>query len=792
MKKISSLLNKLTNKHYLSAWVIFHGGLFLFFLITLLVHKGDLFIDSDLFNMLPRPLENESIRIADEKLSEATGQNVFILVKNDDFNLAKDSARQVYEQLQGSSNFKSLTFYTDMNALSSVTDYIYQNRWNLLDDASINLINNGGREEFAYNALMQAYSPFTILPLDNLEEDPFMLTEKEVSNYLQAFSSSGTSFSVKDGVMANQVDGKWYVMIRGILSKKGAALASKDNGVAEIYRVCQKPYTEGSEFVFSGTPFHSHKSSTSATKEITIISVVSLSLVVIILLIVFRSSIPIFASVFSILVSIGVAVTTTLAVFHKMHILTLVFGTSLIGSCIDYSLHYFVQWAGNSSLKSGSQIRRHLFSGLVLAIISTCLCYAILLLAPFDLLKQMSLFSFVGLISSFLTTIAIFPFIPLPKGERKIKYAKILQPTENKARKKFIGRFGITLLFVITIGSILIFNKRVRIENDMYKLYSMKGTLLEMENEARSVTKYFPSGWFIISGDTEEEALKLEKEVAAKITEATKGAHGYLSTSLFVPTIEQQKKSREACRKLLDMCEEQLETLGFDSSYADKIREDFNASEGKYISMEDGSLPQYLKDALSTAWLGKLGSKYYTVVMPNKIDDPKLFKKLFKDYDNVYFVSKMADLGESLDKLTSMVLKFFLIAYILMFILLKFFYKLKQTLKIVSIPLLIVLVTSAVFAIFNIRLEFFSVTGLILVFGLGLDYIIYMMENEKPKSDENKTLEPFAIMLSFITTIISFGALSLSSFVPVHLMGLSIFLGLATAYICSMLYDRSF
>ena len=208
--------------------------------------------------------------------------------------------------------------------------------------------------------------------------------------------------------------------------------------------------------------------------------------------------------------------------------------------------------------------------------------------------------------------------------------------------------------------------------------------------------------------------------------------------------------------------------------------------------MEDGSLPQYLKDALSTAWLGKLGSKYYTVVMPNKIDDPKLFKKLFKDYDNVYFVSKMADLGESLDKLTSMVLKFFLIAYILMFILLKFFYKIKQTLKIVSIPLLIVLVTSAVFAIFNIRLEFFSVTGLILVFGLGLDYIIYMMENEKPKSDENKTLEPFAIMLSFITTIISFGALSLSSFVPVHLMGLSIFLGLATAYICSMLYDRSF
>lgn len=97
-------------------------------------------------------------------------------------------------------------------------------------------------------------------------------------------------------------------------------------------------------------------------------------------------------------------------------------------------------------------------------------------------------------------------------------------------------------------------------------------------------------------------------------------------------------------------------------------------------------------------------------------------------------------------------------------------------------------------------MEFFSVTGLILVFGLGLDYIIYMMENEKKEkgnqssvqsqSLEQKTLEPFATMVSFVTTIISFGALALSSFKPVHLIGLSIFIGLATAYVSSFFYGR--
>ena len=112
-------------------------------------------------------------------------------------------------------------------------------------------------------------------------------------------------------------------------------------------------------------------------------------------------------------------------------------------------------------------------------------------------------------------------------------------------------------------------------------------------------------------------------------------------------------------------------------------------------------------------------------------------------------------------------------------------------------------------------MEFFSVTGLILVFGLGLDYIIYMMENEKrpiipvvepdttvvecPRSGCIETtcdpttpiLEPFATAVSFLTTIISFGALALSSFKPVHLIGLSIFIGLATAYISSFFYGRN-
>ena len=219
------------------------------------------------------------------------------------------------------------------------------------------------------------------------------------------------------------------------------------------------------------------------------------------------------------------------------------------------------------------------------------------------------------------------------------------------------------------------------------------------------------------------------------------------------------------------------------------LMNDYEVTKNQYVSFENGNVPQFIESAISSAWLGKVDGKYFTVLLPTQVTDYALYRALADADENVYFISKSQDISVDLDNLTKMILKFFIVAYILMFIMLRFFYSWKQALKIISVPLLIILVVVAVFALANINMEFFSVTGLILVFGLGLDYIIYMMENEK-KVSENSVLEPFATMVSFVTTIISFGALALSSFKPVHLIGLSIFIGLATAYVSSFFYGR--
>lgn len=789
MKRLSSL----QNKTYLGIWIAYHAVILAAFCAMLLSNRGTVKFDADLFNMLPKPVTAEAFAAADAKLTEMTGKNVFILVSNEQFSQAKAAAETVYAALNGSPRFKSVSLYQDTSNLGDITAFIQKYRWNLLDEETASLLNApGGAELFAQNALATAYGAFTLMPLSVLETDPFLLSEHNLQNYLSYLQKSGTALSPKDGVLASFVNGKWYILIRAVLSEKGAALASGGNAVVQIYEVCTPLEKDGTRFVFSGTPFHSYKSSSAATKEISVITSVSMLVVLAILLLVFKRPQPIFCSLLSIFVSVLTAVAATFALFGKMHVLTLVFGTSLIGSCIDYSLHYFITWKGNSDFHSGREIRAHLLKGLGLSLISTVLCYFVLLFAPFTLLKQMSVFSMTGIVSAFLTAIALYPYIPVPETDRDIRLLRLMR-TPSWYNKKVVGRIVITSMFVVSIGMLVVFHKHFKIENNVARLYKLEGRELSDEAEAAGVLNYSPSGWFIISGETEEDVLQKEEAVAAQLRTVNKGKTngGYICTSAFIPSIKKQRESRAAAERLLPLAPEQYESLGYDKNCASALSREFYSGNDDFIRMGK-NVPDSIEKSVSAVWLGNIDGTYYSVVIPTSVTDYDAYMKIVGDSDGVFFVSKVRSVNSDLDRLSKMLLMLFSAVYILIFIVLKLFYTWKQSFKIISVPLLIVLFVAAIFSAVHIHLEFFSIVGMILVFGLGLDYVIYMIENEKrsDKSD-NAKLEPFAIALSFVTTAVSFGSLALSRFIPVHVIGLSIFIGLAVAYVSTFFYTRT-
>ena len=788
-----SLRRLINTKFLVGTWICFHALIITAFLASIAVRGFN--IDANFFNMLPDSTLGAAMGKADEKLSDNMEKSIFVLAGHEDFAKAREAAETAFNSLKDSDNFASISLYAENSAITEIEDFVAPYRWALLSEENINLLSTEeGAAEFVQNSLAQVYGSFTLTSLSNLAEDPFLLDETNTQNFLASIQEASTALSAKDGVLASQYDGKWYVMIRATLSEKGAAVASKTNGVSTIYRVCEPLEKDGVRFVYSGTPFHSHKSSTSAISEISIISTISLSVVVIMLLLVFNSVVPLFASVMSVLISMGAAFCATMAIYSEIHVITLVLGTSLIGSCIDYSLHYFVNWKGHPNLTKTSSIRSHLLKGLFLSMLSTEICYIQLAFAPFGILKQMGIFSSIGILSSFLSVVCIYPLFPMPKNEKRvIKALKFYKTSPFKKHPKASIVFSASMIAIFAVIIALHF-RDLKIENDLYKLYTFEGRVKEDQDLCAAITKYAPEGWFIIYGDTEEELLQNEEKICREIDRIQN--KGYLATSRFLPSLEKQARSKAAARNLLPFAREQFAMLGYEESDYTDFLANLEKAMSKEISPK-AELPSSVKAISDMLWLGEIDGKYYSIVLPVTLSPEEEYTRIANECGSAYYENKWKDFGLGLDHLTRLIIMFFCIAYAVILIVLKRFYTWKQTAKIASLPISCVLLIVSVFLLLGKSIEFFSLTGIILVFGLGLDYIIYMIENMKREKAENagleeqeKTeskLEPFAIALSFLTTAISFGALAFSTFVPVHTIGLAITLGLIAAFVCTMI-----
>lgn len=770
-----------SNSFFTILWAVFHAVIVLAFLLSLL-RGGGIRMDADLFGMIPDSLLNsDTLRAADRQLSQNGSRNVFVLVSHADFARAKQMAERVYEDLSSyPGQFESLSLATDMGAASDIENFIYANRYRLLPGKPADeiLASETGAESFAENALVTAFSGFSLASLDLLEGDPFFLTDTEMRACVAAIQDSGTALSPKDGVLATEYEGIWYVMIRGVLSEEGARLASKSNAVNTIYDVCLPLETDGYRFVFSGTPFHGYESSLSASREITLISAVSLFLVLCLLILVFRSPLPIVMSLLSIGLSAASAFASTHAVFGNIQALALVFGTSLIGCCIDYSLHFFMHWKYNVALRSGGEARSLLFRGLLFSFISTQLCYVLLFFMPFQLLKQVAMFSFMGITSSFLTTLGFFPLLRLPE-RRPLPRMRLLSPRGGRVSW---GKAVPLVLMVASLSVLAVRHDRVGVKNNISGLYNMQGRLKEDTILSYNVMRYSPSSYFFVTGSSAEEVLLREEALCARLQDR------YVATSRFIPSRRTQEKSFAACESLLRLLPEQLDMLWQDSFGKDEILSSFMREKGTYLEPdklgERGAVPESLASILKLLWLGESGGSFCSVVLPASVSDGSLYRSIAGEMEGVHFLDKVRSINESLDWLTSHVLLMFAVAYLLIIVIMKLNYSWKQTFRIALVPLVSIALILAVFAVSGYTVDFFCTAGMVLVFGLGLDYIIYMTEHGRRKETDGQGIEPAAVLLSFVTTELSFGALALSSFVPVRIIGLCIFTGCLAAFFC--------
>jgi len=774
-------------------WLIFHITIPLLLLLSVFV-SGPVRVNTMLFDMLPRSSQSRAVMEADKNLGKKSGRELIILAAAPDFEDAKKGAEMLCANFKNSPDLENISLYFDSAVMEEFSRYLYDYRYVSAGKKTLELLENGGAEEIAQDALASAFGAINFIPLTNIESDPFLLAERRMGEFLSSSLLGGGALGIKEDVITAQKDGIWYVLLRLTLAPEAASLRAGQNAVGKIYTAAPeiKKSVPGLEFYFSGIPFHSYESSSGAQREISLISTVSIIIILILFLYAFRSLLPVFFSIIAVGISLIIAAAAALLVFREIHIITFVFGTTLIGTCVDYSAHFFVQWKGNPSLKTGSEIRSSISKSVIMSFISTEICFCVFLFAPFPILKQFAVFSMAGLISSFLTCFCIYPRLKIPEHDKRqfqLFESGIFLRLKNLSLPRAV-RPALAAALFLAAALLLVFNfSSVKIENNLSSLYTMSAGLMESEKRAAQVLDYGSSGWyFIVAGSSPQETLENEEKLVTRLEEEiTNGNLGsLLGTSVFVPSIKKQKETYNAMKALLPLVPAQFENMGFPQSYAQNFENEFASA--RYCLPTDANLPSIA--GISKLWIGASGEQYYSCVLPIKptdgasLSDAAIFRTIAEELDSVYFMNKAKDIGRDLDTLTKTMLLFFFAAYLVISVVVFVAYPRRDSVKICAIPILLVLSALAVLALNKIPLGFFSVAALVLVFGLGLDYIFYMIGK---KHSEEIRLTSLAVVLSFLTTLLSFGALVLSSFTPTHIFGLTVSAGLGAAFIFAML-----
>lgn len=759
-------------------------------------------MDSDLYSILPDSDELKNVSAAEKTLSARTVRNITVLVGHENFEVARGAAVALDSAFKDDASFEETRLFVNEKSMDETRDFFFNHRYTLQGREIREILANGDFETLKNRVLQKIYGSFSMANLNRLDEDPFLLGDAAFENFVQHSPMTMSRFSIRDSVFYAVDSGVTYVMWNARLSKNVPSMASDGHAISHLNRVLDslKQAKPGLVVAKSGVPFHSYESSDRAKSEIAWISGVSIVLILLLLLYVFRSSLPIVATLSTIAIAIFTALAFTWYVFGNIHVFTLVFGTSIIGVSIDYAVHFFVHW------KTGVRnVRSSIIKGLLLGFLTTELSYIALTFAEFSLLRQMAVFSIVGLLSAFLTITllfhAVFENSIVSSDCSTTKSVPANLPTQFpkvflNAYAKF-PKWGIRLMFALFILALLPGLILLHIHTDIGNFYTMNEEIKASEALTSKLNNLgIAPSYFIVEGNDGIEVLENEEQLTERLANAEKEGlvKSYLAVSNIIPSESNQQKTYSDFRKIIygntgilkvmlekpgsyltSNARDYLTEIGVENDSA--IIASFNSN--AWLNTWD-SLPQSLNSLLQMLWIGHIGDKYYSAVLPLHVSDKFDAQKIAEGLPGVHVVNKMQNINNALTKISHVSLKLVGYAYAVVFFILVFVYKFKDAVRIIRAPVLASLFATSVFGYAGIEFNFFAIVGVILTLGIGIDYALFFKEGGR----QNLTTT-LAIMLSAMTTIISFGSLACSAFVPVHTFGLAVLLGISCCFLIS-------
>jgi predicted exporter len=724
-------------------------------------------IQTDITALLPSTGDGDTRQTAFNHISGNSMGSVNILFGAPDVESSKEAGLYFASLLEGTKlNYLIDSDYTSF--LSDLESYHYR----LLSEQNRQKIGGGNSFEIAESAIAMLYSPAGAAVL-GFEQDPFMLT----GDYLFSSALLKSGFSPSRDVLVSTYEGKVYsYMILEIAPdelfspgrldvRMQAVSAAKDATIARF---------PGVEINISGIPVHTWHASSSSTREMTVISIISILLVLVISLAALRSFLSFVVAMTSIAIAFAVGFMTTATILGGVHVLTLVFGTSLVGLSIDYMLHYLVErGSGMDALSSIRSIR----TALTLSLATSLMGFCAMLASNMLLLRQMALFSMAGLICAWLLVLFFYPMIfkRLKPGTPPAYVIKSEKALSSFSTRLISGRVAVKVLIFVVICVFGI--SRVHISDDISALYKPSADLIEAEKLFSLVNKENISlMFFFVAGsdsaqvlaDEEKLTQALEKEVEAGNLE------GFKAISQLVPSPARQAENLALSAKLWDEQAGYLQAMtGLSAEQIAAMRAAL-FSQTENLRVEDVLEIEQLS-ALKNFWVEGKGS----IVLLKGVKNPT--KLALLEEENIFFLDKLGDLNKAMTSYRHKLMLTIGAAWMLIMAVMMWRFGLHKGFLASLVPLAAIVTTLALLGFAGVTLSGFHILALFLVLCFGVDYTVFQMETKG-----RLKYSGLAVMLSCLTTLASFGFLAFTGFEVTKALGLTLFIGILAAYLCSL------
>lgn len=724
--------------------------------------------DTRLTALLPQDRQSPLIERAGEQLGKPFEDRFVLLLSAPDL---ADDARALADALTAADDGRLVerldwrdVDLADADPRTSLAPY----RYRLLTPALRETIHDDGGASLVQPALQRLFSPAaSAQPVTA----PFGLLDR----WLAAREDSPVTpwhglLTVRDD------DGERYALLIGQLATNPYSLPAQQ-ALTDALNAFETAHPEA-RLLHSGLIFHAAAGARQARHEITTIGLGAFAGLIAILLAVFRSP----RTLVSLLLPLGcgllVALPLTLALFGRLHLMTLAFGASLIGVAIDYALHL---QCDRAILGRAFRLRA-LLPGLTLGLVSSLAAYLAQALTPLPGLQQMAVFAAAGLAGAWLTVVLWLPRLHLPAHPVTARIAdRLWRLTTPRVRRP---RGTALIAGAVTLALLGLITARITVDDSLRLLNPSSPERLAEERQVQSLLGSDTGSHFLLVTAPDEAALLSR---LAALGDALDGAIadglaiGYDNLADRVPPPAVQDANLAAVKTLYG---EPLTTLvaraGLPARVVQKARATLDAVPGldvaSWLAMPAGQADRRL-------WLGRVeqhgtATMAATLVLTG-VDAPAevaRIEAIAHAQQGAVYVDRVARLSGLLGELRQHIAVWVGLALAGLTLLLVWRYR-RRAWRVVAPALGALIGVLAVFAALGIPLNVFSQLGLLLVLGIGLDAGIFSAEHAR------RPATWLAISLSTLTSVLAFGLLAFSATPALHYLGLTCLIGLTLVWL---------